>query len=318
MANIEKEKRKIKKQTNIFMNKSAAYQDKAEEVLTEASVTTRTDALYWAGLKKSLRKEYKKMSDLIKTYANTDHPLVYRTTVKKEITRLAKMKKVNMKLSPYTELFGNRANQGALKVLIEDTILSYSAALDAGYKMNLSILTRTQLQLKTAERALNLAIAQGLTEGEGIPQISNRILKSLRDTLKGGETLRAGSKRYKFKTYSELIARTRSREVQSTAVINTAMGTDNDLVQVSSHNTTTEICQQYEGKIYSISGKDRDFSGLIETPPFHPNCQHSISIYVKEFGEINGTLDQAIKFSNGDSEIHPTRASHIPLSKRGK
>jgi hypothetical protein len=161
-----------------------------------------------------------------------------------------------------------------------------------------------------------MAIAEGLAEGEGVRPIKDRILENLRSTLKENWTLRAGSKRYSFDTYSELIARTRTREVQSVATINTAVGTGNDLIQVSSHNTTTEVCLQYEGKIYSLSGRDPDFPRVIDVPPFHPNCRHSISIYVKEYAEINNTLDQAIKFSNNKSEVHPTRTKHVPISNR--
>ena len=313
---IRKETEKINRINSSYIKKSKKLQDNVESLMNEASQTNRTDNMYWSSLKKEIKKNYNNMDQVNQSWANENHILTYKATVKKEVERLANLRKVKIEIKPYTELLKNRANQNAINVLIEDTVLSYSAALDAGYKMNLSLLNRTQLRLKQAERTLNMAIAEGLAEGEGIPKITDRVLEDLRRTLGDGLTLRAGSKRYKFETYSELIVRTRTREVQSTATINTAIGTGNDLIQVSSHNTTTEICIQFEGKIYSLSGKDPDFPIVIDTPPFHPNCIHSISIYIKEYARINNTLDQAIKFSKGKSDIHPTRVSHIPVGQR--
>jgi len=47
-------------------------------------------------------------------------------------------------------------------------------------------------------------------------------------------------------------------------------------VQVSSHGTVCEICAQYEGKVYSISGKTLGYPILDARTPFHPNCEHSL------------------------------------------
>lgn len=104
-------------------------------------------------------------------------------------------------------------------------------------------------------------------------------------------------------------------EANNTAVINTALDVGADLVQVSSHNTDTPLCQEFEGKIYSISGKDPDFPALEEIPPFHPNCLHSLTVVFREVLERRG-IDDYIAFSNGQTETHPTRESHIPVSER--
>lgn len=50
-----------------------------------------------------------------------------------------------------------------------------------------------------------------------------------------------------------------------------------DLVEVSSHNTDCDICKEFEGKVYSISGKHKEYPKLERKPPFHPGCRHYIT-----------------------------------------
>ena len=71
-----------------------------------------------------------------------------------------------------------------------------------------------------------------------------------------------------------MVARTRLRKVQSDAVIETAKQFESDLVEISDHGTETEICEQYEGNVYSLFGKTPGYDVIDQYPPFHPNCQH--------------------------------------------
>jgi hypothetical protein len=89
-----------------------------------------------------------------------------------------------------------------------------------------------------------------------------------------------------------------------------------DLVQVSSHNTTTKICMPYEGKVYSISGKDKRFPPLMNTPPYHPNCLHLIFPTFESGMIAQGTLDSFSAFSMGKISKPPLPASFKPISKR--
>jgi hypothetical protein len=75
-------------------------------------------------------------------------------------------------------------------------------------------------------------------------------------------------------------------------------------------------CIPFEGKVFSISGQDKDFAQATEVPAFHPNCLHSISIVFRSVLEDRG-IKKFSDFSLGKTEIHPTRTTHIPISKRG-
>jgi hypothetical protein len=81
---------------------------------------------------------------------------------------------------------------------------------------------------------------------------------------------------YNLGAYARMVARTTLREAQTQATLDLCATYENDLVEISDHNTDCELCEQYEGNIYSLSGNDSEYPKLEEETPFHPNCQHSI------------------------------------------
>jgi hypothetical protein len=93
---------------------------------------------------------------------------------------------------------------------------------------------------------------------------------------------------YKIKDYAKLCVYTEASRAQAKATVNIAMEYDSDLIQVSDHNTTTPQCELYEGKVFSISGKDPDFPYYDDFIPVHPNCKHTITITFREIIEKYG------------------------------
>lgn len=95
-------------------------------------------------------------------------------------------------------------------------------------------------------------------------------------------------RRWSLHTYCSMVARTTSRQAEVTAVL--TADPEQDLYQISSHNTTCAICAPLEGRVYSKSGKDPDFPPLAmafgKVDPngpdnlantwlnIHPNCLH--------------------------------------------
>ncbi len=101
-------------------------------------------------------------------------------------------------------------------------------------------------------------------------------------------------------------------------IIRQAINQDTDLIQVSSHNSVCELCQKYEGKIFSITGSDNRFPLLSDVPPFCDNCRHSIYVTFDSALEVSNTLRKYIEFSNDRAEKHPFDKHFIPISKRPK
>lgn len=94
------------------------------------------------------------------------------------------------------------------------------------------------------------------------------------------------TRNYKIKSYANLVARTKYVEAHTEAILDVARANDTDLVQCSSHNTTTPYDKQFEGKVFSISGKNKKFPILIDRPPFHPNCLHFLNpIFIDAYSD---------------------------------
>ena len=64
--------------------------------------------------------------------------------------------------------------------------------------------------------------------------------------------------------------------MQTGATLDLCRQYENDLVEVSDHSCDCEECEEYEGNIYSISGTHAKYPALGDSPPFHPNCKHSL------------------------------------------
>jgi len=117
-------------------------------------------------------------------------------------------------------------------------------------------------------------------------QLSANVLKKeIMDILRGYTTKenfikimgKDGIERmYNLRSYSEMVAQTTLAQAQTQATIDQCALYENDLVQVSSHGTVCDICKEYEGNIYSLSGNDPDYPMLDEPCPFHPNCAHGL------------------------------------------
>ncbi len=66
-----------------------------------------------------------------------------------------------------------------------------------------------------------------------------------------------------------------------------------DLVRISYHQTDCSLCKPYQGKTFSISGKDSNYIALdtaIAGGLFHNGCKHIISLAPEEKDRFIGIL----------------------------
>ena len=84
-------------------------------------------------------------------------------------------------------------------------------------------------------------------------------------------------KQYNAAKYSEMVVKVASREAHTEATLKRLAENGQDIVQVTTHKTSCDICKQYDGQKYSISGETEGLPRLEATPPFHPNCRHLIT-----------------------------------------
>ena len=127
------------------------------------------------------------------------------------------------------------------------------------------------------EEFIDELLGDALREGETRGFASRIVRDYFREQFGDAKFININGRNYEMRKYADLVAKTRLRVVQTEAVLNTCKEFDNDLVQVSDHGCDCQICQEYEGNTYSLSGKSSSYPYLDSYPPWHPRCQHNIS-----------------------------------------
>lgn len=95
--------------------------------------------------------------------------------------------------------------------------------------------------------------------GRGVRSVVPGFVEQLRREGVTAFVDKAG-RRWSLHTYCSMVARTTSRQAEVTAVL--TADPEQDLYQISSHNTTCAICAPLEGRVYSRSGTDPVFPPL--------------------------------------------------------
>lgn len=93
-------------------------------------------------------------------------------------------------------------------------------------------------------------------------------------------------RRVAIESYSEMCARSITRETTNKAMVNVMDSNGFDLVRITTHSPTCPICEMYQGRIYTTNPKRTDYPYLYATAfksgynNLHPNCKHVIVPYI--------------------------------------
>lgn len=125
-------------------------------------------------------------------------------------------------------------------------------------------------------------IASGTARGDSVAQTTKRLTAELEERglvgrrQTGAKLMRVNGRNYQANKYAEMVVRTTAREAHSEAVKQRLLENNMDLVEVSQHTDTDgpDICNVYEGKVFSLTGQTDGYPILPISPPFHPNCVH--------------------------------------------
>ncbi|MFS8640213.1 MAG: hypothetical protein LOD90_05275 [Symbiobacteriaceae bacterium] len=122
------------------------------------------------------------------------------------------------------------------------------------------------------------AVARKITEGLSVRDM-RRIL--VEDLVQRGITVvtdQAG-RRWSLEAYADMVARTTSREMYTEGTLRVVQRLGHDLVRISTHWPTCDLCAARQGRVVSLSGRTEGWPTLDEIgrPPFHPRCGHSAS-----------------------------------------
>ncbi len=164
-------------------------------------------------------------------------------------------------------------HQEAIAALVNGTSADIASAMVGMQKM-------TQNLINTATRdALLQQVAVGNITGDSRKEITKGIMKELKQN---GITslVDKGGKQWDLSTYGRMLARTKLTQAHNNGVAMRLTAEGNDLVIVSDHISACPLCQPWENKVLSVSGKSSKYPSLAtaqEAGLFHPNCRHAIS-----------------------------------------
>lgn len=115
--------------------------------------------------------------------------------------------------------------------------------------------------------------AVGLATGVKRERVAANIADNLIKEGVTGFVDKAG-RNWSLSAYTNMVARTTTREAVSLATRERMDELGMDLVTISEHGDTDEECAEYAGNTYSLNGTTEGYDELPDEPPFHPNCIH--------------------------------------------
>lgn len=175
----------------------------------------------------------------------------------------------------------------------------------------------------TIQKATDDAIGLKLTTNETLKECKKNILKNFAEN--GINAIKTKNNRtIRLDAYADLVARSTVREVTNTATIKQVEELGYDLVKISSHPGACPICQTYEGRVYSISGKDKRFPRLDVVfssgyANIHPRCRHVLEPYIETFNDVGKDIIKSnMPFQEPDKNDKQVQAYYSNQRKKAK
>ena len=191
-------------------------------------------------------------------------------------------------------------------VMLKDVGASISAAFGAIHQQAAQVLAENTFQrlqdvvqvvgrqVDDIYRELALENIRGTVVGyDTWKQTARRFREQLAERGVTGFKDRSG-RMWNMRTYAEMVARTTTMEAHLQGTANRLVEQGHDLIKVSTHRGACELCQPWQGKILSITGKTKGYPTLEEAKAaklFHPRCRHAYGLYIdldKEIEELEG------------------------------
>lgn len=125
---------------------------------------------------------------------------------------------------------------------------------------------------------LRAVIFEGKEKGSTLREIKGKIVEKIN---KGGVRLiDSAGRNWTADAYAEMLGRTESMQMYNSGVVSQMLHKQQDLAYITSYSgCTCDICQKWEGKIVSLTGKTEGYPTLddaLAEGMFHPNCLHRL------------------------------------------
>ncbi len=127
------------------------------------------------------------------------------------------------------------------------------------------------------------AVASRLITGETVKETQKRLARELLERTGSPYFIDKAGKRWKLDNYASMVARTTTREATTAGTLNRAELGGYQLVQISEHDPTCEICAPFGGLVFTLDSKDKRYPVYNDYIPLHPNCLHVVYIYISKY-----------------------------------
>lgn len=141
-------------------------------------------------------------------------------------------------------------------------------------------------------------VAIGIAAGERRVDVSEQLRRKLiEDRITDATTgfVDARGRRWPLDVYTEMVARTTTREAVTAGTANRLLEAGRELVTITAHSGACQICQPFEGKTYALTteaAERRGYPFLDQRPPFHANCRHVLTPAAADFEDFEQLLSE--------------------------
>lgn len=294
------------------------YVSKIDAILIDAMSSSEKSGIYWQGLMRQIRENVQKIEMLFIDNLEDEVEKSYRESLSKNLERLRSLKslprniKNQLNQSAYTDILNMDKNRNKINNIVRTAMNDFFTSVENKEKRINNYFNEMQ--------KLNIKIYEN-GESEAIKYSSNRHIDNMKDTIKkeirkiskDGKYIqvideKGRQRNYNINQYSTMLTEYYINQANAQAAIDTSLYLGSDLVQIDFHNTLCPICLHVEGKIYSISGADKDFPLLDFSLPLHPWCYHTLHPQFRETLEIRG-IQKFIDYSN--DKLNPDQIQKI-------
>jgi hypothetical protein len=195
-------------------------------------------------------------------------------------------------------------NSDSLQLLIDNSSSEFKSVLRNAYanvERSINLLNNEIRQRVLFETGANLL------SGGTRKELSKRLKEILNDDGITGLTYKTKPSKVNpegklinlsLESYTKGLALTTVRNARINATVQRVYMEEGDLVKVSSHGNPSPLCDKWQGKILSVSGKDKRYPSLDEAMTwmkgyglFHRYCRHNITPYFDTDIEFDKALE---------------------------
>lgn len=123
---------------------------------------------------------------------------------------------------------------------------------------------------------------------------------------------------WSLEAYTQMATRTLITQALNQGKVNRYIEMDNDLVIVSRHTRSCDLCRPWQRKILSLSGKTQDYPTFDEAKSaglFHPNCGHTFTAYIEGLTNMHDEdLDE--EYDKADTEAYANQQKLRAMERR--